>query len=152
MTQIQPPIQSFDELQKLFKARVELDNAQFGIKSLYLPNPIFTPTQKYCLIAMEPSWVDQDRISRGFKNFVGGEGDSILQDCAYTFLCHDSFDYHITDISKGAVRTEEAKVKRNIRRANWLSLLKQELEFFGNPSVITIGRIDNDLKKAGIKV
>src|SRR5205807_561908 len=112
-----------------------------------------------CLVAMEPSWGKltteeyQALINRGFKNFVASEGDSILQYCAYTFLCDRSFAYQITDISKGAMKTAVASVQRNIRYANWLSLLKQELEFFGNPALIAIGSTANYfLTKAGLKV
>jgi hypothetical protein len=108
---------------------------------------------------MEPSWGRrtleefQALVNRGFKNFVGSDGDSILQYCAYTFLCHESFTYQITDISKGAMKTTVASVQRKIRYANWLSNLKRELEFFGNPQLIAIGSTANNfLNKTSLKV
>ena len=134
-------IQSLDDLHRLCENQVARDNIQFGLEpaSLYLPNPIFTLTPKYCLIAMEPSLVEKALVDQGYKNFVGCGGNGILQYCAYTFLCHESFDYQITDISKGTMKTDIADNWRNIRYTNWLSILKQELEFFGNPSLVAIG-------------
>ncbi len=132
-------------LRKLCEDRVNQDNSQFGICSIYLPNPVFTDTPEYCLIAMEPSLggmspeMFHEWVNRGFLNFLYSEGDFILHYCAYTFLCNGSFGYHITDISKGAMKTEVANSQRTKRYGNWLGILKQELMFFKCPRRIAIG-------------
>jgi hypothetical protein len=138
-------VPGLDILHQLFQSQVERDNIQFDIQSVYIPNPIFTVTPKYCLIAMEPSMGRitpkefQAQVNQGFKNFLYSEMDFILHYCAYTFLCDKSFAYQITDISKGAMKTKIASIQRKMRYANWLEILKQELEFFGNPRLATIG-------------
>ena len=129
----------------LFKTQVESDNQQFGIHSIYLPNPLFTATPKYCLVAMEPSLggmkpeVFQNWVNQGFMNFLLSEGDFILHYCTYTFLCNNSFSYQISDISKGAMNTDLANRQRKERYSNWLEILKEELELFDNPKLISVG-------------
>src|SRR5712691_9950431 len=92
----------------------------------------------------------QTLVNRGFHNFLYSEEDFILHYCLYHFLFHDSFDYHITDISKGAMNILMAHLQRNQRYANWLIILKKELEFFNNPPLIAIGCRSRDfLSKTG---
>lgn len=134
-----------ENLTRSFKAQVDSDNQLFGIQSIYLPNPLFTTAPKYCLVAMEPSLggmkpdLFKNWVNRGFLNFLLSEGDFILHYCAYTFLCNNSFDYQITDISKGAMNTELANRQRNERYLNWIEILKQELKDFNDPKLIAIG-------------
>src|SRR5947209_697167 len=111
-------IESIDDLNALFKAQVDRDNQQFGIESVYLPNPIFTKTPKYCLVAMEPSLggmtveAFRARVEQGFKNFLYYECDFILHYCAHNYLCRETYNYLITDISKGAMRVAVAGAQR----------------------------------------
>jgi hypothetical protein len=150
MLSVQSSIQSLNDFHKLCEERTLADNSQFGINSIYLPNPIFTLKPKYCLVAMEPSLggmsveIFQSLINQGFKNFLYSAGDFILHYCAYNFLCNCSFDYQISDLSKGAMKTSIATSERNRRYENWLYILKQELEFFGNPYLIAVGRTVED--------
>lgn len=133
-------------LDNLFRERVNEDNAQFNLDSIFIPNFVHTLKPKYCLVAMEPSLAGktpeefQGWINRGFHNFIYSEGDFILQYCAYKYLCNESFDYHITDISKGAMNTKIAGRQRNIRYSAWLKVFRHEIEFFGTPDLIGVGR------------
>lgn len=126
------------------------DNNDFGITSFYLPNPLITDTPKWCLIAMEPSLGGmspeefQSQVNRGFLNFLWSEGDFILHYCAFTYLCREAFDYHITDISKGAMNTAVANSQRTERYDNWLIILKHELRLLDNPDLIAIGSRASD--------
>jgi hypothetical protein len=146
-------------IRKLCEYRVRQDNQVFGITSFYLPNPFFTNAPKWCLVAMEPSLGGmtpekfQSELNRGFLNFLWSEGDFILHYCAFTFLCSQSFDYHITDISKGAMKTAVANSRRSERYDNWLALLKHELRLLNNPRLIAIGsRADAFLRKKNFVV
>lgn len=153
-----PSINSQFDLHNLFSDQVNKDNLQFKINSIHLPNPIYTLSPKYCLVAMEPLLsgktpeLFQSWINKSFKNFLYSHGDFILHYCAYTFLCHESFDYHITDISKGAMNTTLANKQRKDRYSNWLNILNYEFEFFGNPLLIGVGRTATEfLSKAGFQ-
>jgi len=159
MSSKQSSIQSLNDFHKLCEKQTLADNLQFGINSIYLPNPIFTPTPKYCLVAMEPSLggmaveIFQNLINQGFKNFLYSQGDFILHYCAYNFLCNGSFDYLISDLSKGAMKTNLANSERNTRYENWQNIFRQELGFFGNPYLISVGRtVENFLISKGFKV
>ncbi len=144
------PLQPFVAFRKLCEDRVGRDNIDFGITSFFLPNPFFTNTPTWCLVAMEPSLggmspeTFQAQLDRGFLNFLWSEGDFILHYCAFTFLCRQAFDYHITDISKGAMNTAVANSQRAERYENWLVLLKHELKLLDNPTLVAIGSRAND--------
>jgi hypothetical protein len=137
--------EAFVEFQRLCEDRVRQDNFNFGINSIYVPNPVLTETPEWCLIAMEPSLSGmlpeffQRRIDNGFLNFLWSEGDFILHYCAYTFLCKGRFKYHFTDISKGAMNTGIANSKRRERYANWIAIIKDELRLFEAPCLIGVG-------------
>lgn len=137
-------------IRKLCEDRVAQDNKDFCITSFYLPNPFFTVAPEWCLAAMEPSLggmtpeVFQSQLNRGFLNFLWSEGDFILHYCAFTFLCREAFNYHITDISKGAMNTKVANSRRSERYGNWLTLLKHELRLLDNPRLIAIGSSAGD--------
>ena len=141
-------IKSFKELDLQCQARVGEDNGKFGINSIYLPNPVlFTQSPTYCFIGMEPSLSGntpeafQGLVNRGFQNFLCSEGDFTLHYCAFHFLCFGSFDYHITDISKGAMNTGIANDFRKERWADWLTILQQELMFLNASRLIAIGSV-----------
>jgi hypothetical protein len=137
---------TLEELHRLFKQRVITDLAEFGNPSVYLPNPILTQNPLYALVAMEPSTsgkelqsVKQD-VDAGFLNFLYSEEDFILHYSAYSFLCDGNFHYMITDISKGAMKTKYAGKDRDRRYLAWFNLLKKELDYFGNPLTISVGK------------
>lgn len=130
---------------KKCKQRIEIDLIEFGIKSVFLPNPVICIKPSFCLIGMEPS-VNvggfekvKENINRGYKNFLHSEQDFILHYCAYKFLCNGSYNYYITDLSKGAMLTKDAKINRIERYMKWLPLLQDELKLLGNPLTIAIG-------------
>lgn len=138
---------SLNALHKQFEEQVVSDNKKFQIQSIYLPNPTFTINPRTCLVAMEPSLGRMSSeefqvwVNRGFKNFLLSEGDFILHYCAFHFLCNNSFDYQITDISKGAMTTKLANQQRKDRYSCWMDLLKLELEFLGKPKIIAVGSV-----------
>jgi hypothetical protein len=137
---------SFQELETLFRQRVNSDKKEFGTDSEYLPNPAICLTPDFCLIAMEPSVktgledVRKD-IKLGYRNFLHSEEDFVLHYCAYSYLCKNDFRYYITDVSKGAMTTKDARQFRECRYREWLPLLKHELRLLGNPSTIAIGLV-----------
>jgi len=101
-------------------------------------------TPDFCLIAMEPSvktgLEDARRdIQQGYRNFPHSEEDFILHYCAYSYFCDNDFRYYITDISKGAMTTNDARRFRQDRYRNRLPLLQHELRLLGNPSTIANG-------------
>jgi len=121
------------------KDRVELDNKEFGINSVFLPNPAICRNPKYCLIAMEPN-DDENRLKelkndlKGYQNFIEGYKELIIHYCAHCNLG----EYYITDISKGSMTMADAKKKRSKRYAKWKVLLKKEIELLRNGKKITI--------------
>jgi len=139
---------TLDDFHKSCKVRVAQDNKEFGINSIYLPNPIFTEKPRYCLIAMEPTIRRyrteefQKSVDDGFKNFLDAEADFIFHYCAYHFLCGGSYDYYITDLTKGAMSIVDANINSEDRYKKWRGILKEELKFFCAPPVpvIAIGK------------
>ena len=143
------------ELEMKFRSQVEQDKTIFKDQieeAYFVPNPYFSSDPKYCLIALEPSFGLQRELIKveflnSFKNFL-------IHYCAYNYLCKGSFDYHITDISKSAMKAKEAGAPgiRSLVYKNWLPLLKEELQVLsgGNkdrPKVITIGKtVQNHLE------
>ncbi|MGA9116118.1 MAG: hypothetical protein WB626_05030 [Bacteroidota bacterium] len=133
------------DLERSFKARIKRDNQQFAIKSIYLPNPVFSESPRICVVAMEPavrqSQVDglpHDKKKQSFMNFLATVQDFILHYCLY-LRCGKSFEYYITDISKGAMTLRDARKKRDERYKGWIPLLRRELSAFGNPPLVSFG-------------
>ena len=81
----------------------------------------------------------EESVENGFRNFLKYEGDAVLHYCAYHYLCDRQFAYHITDISKGAMKVKMADCDREARYASWMPILKREIEELGEPIMIAIG-------------
>jgi hypothetical protein len=106
-------------LEEEFAAAAAVDD------DVYLPN--FTPTGPVdaVLIGMEPSlgwWARTPetaapKIAGGFRNFMWSPEDFILHYSARRSLCSAGGTYHITDISKGAMTVEKARIDRRARYA-----------------------------------
>jgi hypothetical protein len=79
---------------------------------------------------------------KGLKNFAWSFEDFLLHHCAHKYLCDKGETYYITDIAKGAMRTDVAQVKQQERWRRWVDLLERELELVAKPEVkiISIGK------------
>ncbi len=110
---------------------------------VFLPNPRPKRPVDYVLICMEPSlgrWArNQDEansmVEAGFRNFLSSLEDFILHFCTRHYLCGADEDYHITDLSKGAMLVQHAGVARIERYNRWYSLLKEELDLVSSAGV-----------------
>lgn len=117
--------------------------------SVYLPNMRPSGPVDYLFVGMEPSlgsWANTrseaaEKIQQGFKNSMLSIGNFILHYCIRKYLCHAT-KYYITDLSKGAMRIEDASTKRQERWENWYFLFKDEFRVVTEkiPTVITIGQ------------
>ena len=119
---------SYRALEEQMRLQAEADGDPF------LPNPEPEGPADYILICMEPSlsWARNAedarlKVKAGFKNFVSSVEVSILHFCVRRYLCGPAQRYHITDLSKGAMKVKEAHSKRIQRYDRWHPLLKQEL-------------------------
>jgi hypothetical protein len=131
-----------------FKAQVEKDNRDFKWegknRSEYLPN--FEPNGPvdFVLVAMEPSTGVKAKAGTisSPRNFSWSVDDFIMHFCVQNYLCGDGQTYHVTDLAKGAMPTQQAKKTAKKRWPSWYKLLKKELELVTNPDapVIAIGR------------
>lgn len=131
-------------LERKFVAAVAVDG------SVYLPN--FTPVGPVdaILIGMEPSlgWWAQPpsqaamRVAAGFRNFMWSLEDFILHYAARRFFCPPGKRYHLTDVSKGAMRVAEAGIDRHARYSRWAPLLEEEVQLVAKPGahIIAIGK------------
>ncbi len=144
------------ELGRLCHDQVGRDNDELGIESGYLPNSILSYSPEFCLISPEPSMGNislaafEAQVETGFRNFLKYEGDLVLHYCAFHFLCQHTFKYHITDISKGAMKVRMADRERESRYSRWMPILEQEIQAFGKPKIIVIGtEAEKALRKAG---
>lgn len=139
-------IENLDDLIAEFVQRVNQDIIEFGIDSVFMPNPVISTKPKFCFIGMEPSTGGlgipklKALIEEGHLNFLYSEEDFILHYCAFHYLCDQSFDYAITDISKGAMNVKLATLNSNLRYEKWLPLLVMEWELMNNPISIAIGK------------
>ncbi len=142
-----------EEVKKLFekiednsnKIRKELD---IESESVYLPNPIFKSKVEYIFITMEPSlghWAKgekeaKEKIKKGFKNFLFSGEDFCFHYSISEFL---SPSYYLTDISKIAMLTKNAKDLRNEIYPKCLDLLKDEIDIIGlsNAKIFFVGNI-----------
>jgi hypothetical protein len=110
----------------------------------------------YILVALEPIIAtrnkknDKEKFRRfvelckgGFKNFIWSPNDAVLHFCAYKYLCNESMDYYITDISKGAMTSDDARKEKTQRYKRWRSLLQYEIELVSKNQqtrIVAIGR------------
>ena len=135
-----------------FKEQVGRDNEELDIQSEYVHNFIPTGPVDYVLIAMEPSTGvpgGKDRKDSGqiTRNFAWSVEDFILHYCIREYLCRDGETYHLTDLSKGRMKTRLANKKRQCRYERWYPLLKRELQLLTKPEetrVIAIGKVVSD--------
>jgi hypothetical protein len=128
---------------------------------VYLPNLTPSGPVDAVLIGMEPSlgrWARTPaeataKIAAGFRNFIRSPEDFILHHATRRYLCSVGETYHVTDISKGAMTVERARVDRRERYDRWAALLIEELQLIAKPDahVIAIGRdVGAFLKRHGL--
>jgi len=118
--------------------------------AFFLPNVAPEGPVDFVLVCMEPSagrWATtpekaKAKVAAGFRNFVSSTEDFILHFCASHYLCQDREDYHITDLSKGAMSVKTAGIARVERYDRWYDLLLQELRLILRPGadVVAVGR------------
>ena len=141
--------EQYAALECKFKEQVEKDNndfKHFGIESCFLANVAPKAPVDYVLVAMEPSRpANIDCI----KNFAVSIEDFILHFCASEYLCKGTRTYHITDLSKGAMRVSDASSSpalRYERYKRWYSLLCEEIELVARPNapIIPVGQVVGD--------
>ncbi|MBI4338125.1 MAG: hypothetical protein HY683_09905 [Chloroflexi bacterium] len=138
----------FHELWSQLERRFQAEAAREG--SVYLPNLVPNGPAEYVFIAMEPSlgrWAkfpDEAKrmISLRFKNFCWSKEDFALHFAIRTFLCTNGESYHLTDLSKGAMLTAEARLGQMERYRRWYPLLRDELQAISGPDtkIFAIGR------------
>jgi len=136
--------QAYRQLESCFKQQVESES------SIYLPAISPPGCVDFVLIGMEPSlghWARtkeeaRAKIRLGFKDFAFSVGDFILHYCIRQYLCYDDSTYHITNVSKGAMRTCEADTDRLERYNRWYPLLSEELKIISKETtkIIAIGQ------------
>ena len=104
----------YQALEGQFKERVKADNELFGWRgknrSRYLPNVVPKGKVDFVLVAMEPSsnaW-DKDGNLLTPRDFHFSGEDFVLHYCLRYYLCADGLTYHVTDLAKGAMKTELA--------------------------------------------
>jgi hypothetical protein len=142
---------AYGALEERMKAQAESDG------NVYLPNPKPSAPVQYVLICEDPSlggWARdhedaRDQVAKGFRNFLASTpGINILHFCARRYLCGPTDRYHITDMAKGAMWTEEAKVQPERRRRwdRWFPLLEDEIDLCAtaNAQFIAVGREVSD--------
>jgi hypothetical protein len=104
--------------------------------SVYLPTIRPAGPVDYVFIGMEPSlghWARtpqqaEEKVRQGFTNFAFSIGDFILHYCIREYLCRSrGSTYYITDLSKGAMLTDEAKRDPEQRYEQWFEVLSDEL-------------------------
>lgn len=118
---------------------------------IFLPNPAPGQPVHYVLICMEPSlglWAQtpadaKAKVASGFRNFLYSLEDFILHFCARRYLCDAGEQYHITDLSKGAMLVDHAGSDRVERYNRWHVLLEEELDLISRPGagVIAVGKV-----------
>lgn len=121
---------------------------------VFLPNPAPARPVEYVLLCMEPSlggWARNAddaklKVKAGFRNFLLSLEDFILHFCARHYLCSYGESYYITDLSKGAMLVQRAKLERVERYNRWYALLEEELELVALPGTgfVTVGRVVSD--------
>jgi hypothetical protein len=132
---------TYDELERRMRALAEQD------EGTYLPNCKPEEKVNHVLICMEPSlgrWArgdPQQRIKDGFRNFLPSDDVAILHFCVRRYLCRPGERYHITDVSKGAMRVKEAGHDRQRRYSQWFPLLQEEIDLVAipNANIVAVG-------------
>ncbi len=99
---------------------------------IYIPNPMPKQKVKYVFITMEPSFGRWARtyenamvmLRKGFKNFLWSHDDMVFHYSISNFL---SSSYYVTDISKIAMKVNNANEFRNAIYPQWLAHLTEEI-------------------------
>src|SRR5579863_5943582 len=105
---------AYRALEIQMKARAEADG------DVFLPVVEPKGPAHYILIAMEPSlgrWARsadeaRSRVEAGFRNFLFSVEVIIFHFCIRRYLCGPGEQYHITDLSKGAMLVDQAGLAR----------------------------------------
>lgn len=145
-------------LEKKFREQVE-DDRKFGIESSFLSNIDPRDHVDFVLVAMEPSTGVSgkkplgrlDGKPRKDKNFCWSTEDFVFHFAIRNYLCRGGKTYHLTDLSKGAMKVREAKKKRQEKYERWYPLLKEELRLVSNSEktrIIAIGNVVRDFLKS----
>lgn len=108
---------------------------------IYVPNIVPESPADYIFICMEPSlgeWAKnrdeaESKLRDGFRNFVDGFNTMILHFAIRNYLCRDNQTYHLTDLSKGAMKVQDAENNRIERYENWYPLLLHEMNLVASP-------------------
>ena len=140
--------EQYAALEGKFKEQVEKDNEDLGIESCFLANVAPKTPVDYVLVAMEPS---RPANIDSIKNFAVSVEDFILHFCAKEYLCKGECErtYHITDLSKGAMRVTDASSSpalRYERYKRWYPLLCEEIKLVARPNapIIPVGHVVRD--------
>jgi len=146
--------QQYEELEERFREQIKRDRERIKCEDIvYLPSFTVPSSQvDYVFIAMEPSLTDKwagikpnfkdgvTAVKKGARNFMpGGIEGCILYYCATKYLCGRT--YYFTDMSKGAMNVDKAKLGRTKRWEEWFCLLQQELKIVAkeDATVFVIG-------------
>ena len=133
--------EKYQVLVREFKDQIKEDNKNLKIPSYYLPNVEPKGEVDFVLVAMEPSGTAQEDGQPNVpRNFMASYEDFLTQFCLRNYLCRDGQSYHVTDMAKGGMPTDQAKQTRSWRWPRWYPLLKQELELVApGARVIALG-------------
>ncbi len=138
--------EAYAELELKFRAQVKEDKDEHGEDSEYVSNTGPVGPVDFVLIAMEPSI----GIPRGYldsctppQGFSWQTQDFILHYCIRNYLCKSGRTYHITDLSKGAMKPKDAKRDRIGRYKRWFPLLEKELNLVSKngTKMVAIGNV-----------
>lgn len=110
---------------------------------IYVPNIVPHGPVNYIFICMEPSlgeWAKnrddaESKLKAGFRNFLDGFNTMILHYAIRNYLCNNNQEYHITDLSKGAMLVKNADDNRVARYEKWYSLLIEEMDLVASANV-----------------
>ncbi|BAY87826.1 hypothetical protein NIES267_73500 (plasmid) [Calothrix parasitica NIES-267] len=105
---------------------------------IYVPNIAPVRPADYIFIAMQPSlgeWAKDEAdakktVEEGFRNFVDGFNTMILHFAIRKYLCKDNQTYHLTDLSKAAMKVDD----RTEGYDNWYPLLLHEMNLVASPN------------------
>src|SRR4030095_1160489 len=96
---------AYRELEARMKVLAEADG------DVFLPNPEPMGPVEYLFVCLEPSLgrgarasdEARSKVEAGFRNFLSSIEDFILHFCIRQYLCEPTQEYHMTDLSKGAM-------------------------------------------------
>ena len=165
----------YHDLERLFKAQVEKDKGH-AIERVVKGWGVYLPCEEpenlvdYIFVGMEPSfgWADsiehaEQKIAKGFRNFglPADYRDTLTKENLFLFrlsierfLCQPGENYHLTDVSKGAMPITVAALDRERRYEEWYPLLLKEIAIVGKPGapVIAIGKkVEDFLQQIDLK-